>query len=114
MTIEWDSDKVDRPLDYFEFWYSSFDTLRFCLVDPSGARSTYVDHDPANRKQTFSSGGNDAYLDLTVHHPDNDDPPFGNTHHSRGKTYSSWNLGVGNPSRLIGPRQRNRQRMGGA
>jgi subtilisin family serine protease len=71
--IEWDSSNIDRTQDYLEFWYATDDEMTFTLIDPSGTRSPTVTHNPAQRKQQFSSGGNDIYLDLTEHHPDNDD-----------------------------------------
>lgn len=72
VTIEWDSDAVARPIDYFEFWYDKYDELSFVLIDPQGVRSDPVS-DHGQRRVTFPTGGNDADLELTVHHPDNVD-----------------------------------------
>jgi endonuclease G len=69
--VEWHSRDVDRTEDYLEFWYSTDDELKFTLVDPAGNRSPTITH--SSPHGSFSSAGNNIYLDLTVHHPDNDD-----------------------------------------
>jgi subtilisin family serine protease/pimeloyl-ACP methyl ester carboxylesterase len=69
--IEWDSDPTPRTQDYLEFWYSSGDDLDFQLIDPSKSQSPIVSL--ANRTGSFSSHGNDIYLNLTPYHPDNND-----------------------------------------
>jgi endonuclease G len=73
VTIEWNSTKIDRTQDYIEFWYSGDDELQFTLIDPAGTPSSPVTHDPAKHTASYSSGGNDIHLELTLHHPDNDD-----------------------------------------
>src|SRR5207247_9859993 len=71
--IEWDSTKIDRTQDYIEFWYAGEDELQFTLIDPAGKRSSPVTHDPSKLSASYPNAGNDIYMELTLHHPDNDD-----------------------------------------
>jgi endonuclease G len=71
VNIDWHSRDVDRTQDYLEFWYSTDDELKFTLIDPAGNGSSTITH--SSRNASLSSAGNDIQLNLTVHHPDNDD-----------------------------------------